>query len=42
MAFDLLNLTTIQGSSVDRDATAVGVGFVGGDITAANSNQTRQ
>ena len=42
MAFDFLSLTKIQASNVDQDATAVGVGFVGGDITAANSNDTRQ
>ena len=42
MAFDFLNLTKIQASSVDQDATAVGVGFVGGDVTAVNSNRTEQ
>jgi hypothetical protein len=42
MAFDILNLAKIQASSVDQDATAVGVGFVGGDISAYNENETRQ
>jgi hypothetical protein len=42
MAFDILNLATIQASSVRQNATAVGVGFVGGDISAENSNETRQ
>jgi hypothetical protein len=42
MAFDLLNLTTIQASAVRQNATAVGVGFVGGDVTAVNANETRQ
>ena len=37
-----LSVTKIQASSVDQDATAVGVGFVGGDITAVNSNRTEQ
>jgi hypothetical protein len=42
MAFDLFNLTTIQASSVRQNATAVGVGFVGGDISASNENETSQ
>ena len=43
MAFFLpLNLTTVQASQVSQNATAVGVGFVGGDITAVNDNETRQ
>ena len=42
MAFDFLNLNTIQASDVRQNATAVGVGFVDGDITAVNSNETRQ
>jgi len=37
-----LSLTKIQASSVDQTATAVGVGFVGGNITAANVNSTTQ
>ena len=37
-----LSLTKIQASSVDQDATAVGVGLVGGSITAANVNSTTQ
>ena len=37
-----LSLTKIQASSVDQDATAVGVGLVGGNITAANVNSTTQ
>ncbi len=42
MAFDFLNLNKIQASAVDQDATAVGIGEVDGDITAANSNRTDQ
>ena len=37
-----LSLTKIQASSVNQNATAVGVGFVGGSITAANVNNTTQ
>ena len=37
-----VSLTTVQASSVNQNATAVGVGFVGGDVTAANFNETRQ
>jgi hypothetical protein len=42
MAFDILNLNTIQASNVDQDATAVGVGFVDGDVYADNYNRTSQ
>jgi hypothetical protein len=42
MAFDFLNLNKIQASNVDQDATAVGVGFVGGDVSASNYNRTEQ
>ena len=37
-----VSLTTIQASSVNQNATAVGVGFVGGSVTAANANRTTQ
>ena len=37
-----VSLTTIQASSVNQNATAVGVGLVGGNITAANVNRTTQ
>ena len=37
-----VSLTTIQASSVNQNATAVGVGFVGGSVTAANVNSTTQ
>ena len=37
-----LSVTTIQASSVDQTATAVGVGLVGGNISAVNANSTTQ
>ena len=37
-----LSVTKIQASRVDQHATAVGVGVVGGNITAVNSNRTEQ
>jgi hypothetical protein len=35
-----LSLTTIRASNVEKTATAVGVGLVGGNITAGNVNET--
>ena len=34
-----LSLTTIRASNVEQTATAVGVGLVGGKITAGNVNE---